>query len=428
MRNRKGSATILITMIAVAMILAICTSINAARRIALRSEVNSYGCIWTKAILSEYDRHLLSDYGILAYHGSDAEVSERLIAYMHYSIDDRLGARVDNPAVELSAYTMGDARNFRASLRHSVPAELIESFIKGGNRIEREDQQDEEDRIIKNKYVISTLPSNCIDTGPDVKGLAEELENGNIIDSIASSGTDTARELAVIRKFMDNHLMKSDDKDKFFVNEWEYIISGKLSDEANYKSCRNKIFLIRNALNLVALYKDPEKVEMVTAAAEVITPGPVGIVTQGVIMEAWAALEAEEDVKTLLRNGRVPLIKTPGTWKIGLESVLGSDSVTDNLDDESKKNLSEHKHDFGMHDAEGDIVREIKDGQNYEDYLMFMIIALNRDVRTLRIMDIIEIDMKLRYYRDFNWEEYYSGVAYDIKAAGKEMQFTSAYK
>lgn len=428
MKNRRGSATILITMIAVALILAVCSSIGIARRITLRSTVNSYGSAWTRAILSEYDVHLFRDYGILAYHGSDAEVDDRLRSYMYYSLGSRLGSGADVASVDLSCYSMSDARNFRAALKYSVPSEIIESLIKGSGRKVRTLNKDEDDRVIRNRYVIDTLSSHRVDDSLDVKGLAEELEKGNILESIASSGGDAGREIAFVRKFMDNHVTEADDKEKFYVNEWEYIVAGKLSDEANYKACRNRIFLIRNALNLVALYKDPEKVELVTAAAELITPGPVGVVTQGVIMEAWAALEADEDLKTLLQNGRVPLIKTPGTWKISLENVLGSNDVIDNLDDESVKNLEEHRQDIGELDAEGGVAAEIREGQNYEDYLMFMMIAMNKEVRTLRIMDIVQIDMKLRYYRDFNWAEYYSGVAYDIKAAGKDIQFTCAYR
>ena len=55
--------------------------------------------------------------------------------------------------------------------------------------------------------------------------------------------------------------------------------------------------MIRNALNLAALSKDPEKMELIAAVSEVISPGPGAIVIQGIIMESWAALEAREDVK-----------------------------------------------------------------------------------------------------------------------------------
>ena len=42
-----------------------------------------FGNIWTKAALSEYDKFLLEDYGILAYQGPDFEVEDKLKSWMN---------------------------------------------------------------------------------------------------------------------------------------------------------------------------------------------------------------------------------------------------------------------------------------------------------------------------------------------------------
>ena len=44
------------------------------------------------------------------------------------------------------------------------------------------------------------------------------------------------------------------------------------------RAVKRAFFLIRNALNLAALSKDPEKMELIAAVSEVISPGPGAIV------------------------------------------------------------------------------------------------------------------------------------------------------
>jgi hypothetical protein len=73
-------------------------------------------------------------------------------------------------------------------------------------------------------------------------------------------------------------------------------------------------------------------------------------------------------------------------------------------------------------------VTEFRDGLNYDEYLMIMIASLKDSVRLLRIMDLIQINMKYRYYADFNMMEYYTGVRFTIEANGKSHEFEDAYK
>jgi len=64
----------------------------------------------------------------------------------------------------------------------------------------------------------------------------------------------------------------------------------------------------------------------------------------------------------------------------------------------------------------------------YDDYLMAMIMTMNDNVRLLRIMDLVQINMKFRYYRDFNMQEYYTGVRFTIKANGRDYEFEDEYR
>ena len=153
--------------------------------------------------------------------------------------------------------------------------------------------------MINNPVVTDTLPSRGMNGTVSDKTLTEKAKSVGDEKSLAVMIQNAGAEVLLIEKCFNSHVTKSDDKDHFYVNEWEYIIRGSKDDEVNYRACRRRLFAARNALNLVSLYKDPAKVEMVIAVAETITPGPLGAVTQVIIAEAWAALETEEDLDEL---------------------------------------------------------------------------------------------------------------------------------
>ena len=68
------------------------------------------------------------------------------------------------------------------------------------------------------------------------------------------------------------------------------------------------------------------------------------------------------------------------------------------------------------------------DGLSYDEHLLIMILFMNKNTRLLRLMDIVQINMKYRYYRDFNMMEYFTGVRYAITADGRDYVFEDRYK
>ena len=102
--------------------------------------------------------------------------------------------------------------------------------------------------------------------------------------------------------------------------------------------------------------------------------------------------------------------------------------MKDKLDDESKKLLEENGEELSGLSGKLSTVTQFSDGLNYDEYLMIMIASLNDNIRLLRIMDLIQINMKYRYYADFNMMEYYTGVRFTIEANSKSHEFEDAYK
>ena len=430
--NKKGSSAVMLAIIFTGFAICIAGAIGVSRRLVVSSECETFGRLWTRAILSEYDIHLLDDYSIMAYFGNDSEVTDKLNSYLKYSTQGRLGAHIKGANADLTGYELGDTANFRKALRLGFAGNAASEIINGRGRTYRDldtgEGFDEEGRVIRNPVVIDTLPSHG--TGGSVSGeeLTEIARSAEDESGLTAMLSGAGAEVLLLGRCFDNHVTKSDEKDHLFVNEWEYVIRGSMDDEENYRAVRGRLFIARNALNLVALYKDPAKVELLVTVAETITPGPLGAATQLIIAEAWAALETEEDLEALYHDRRVPVLKSPDQWKTDISAVLGSDKVRDKLDDESRELLEEKSGELSDLSGAVSTVTQFRDGLNYDEYLMIMIASLSDSVRLLRIMDLIQINMKYRYYEDFNLLEYYTGVRFTIEANGKNHEFEDAYK
>jgi len=410
----------------------IASAVGVSRKLAVSSECDVFGSLWQKAILSEYDVHLLDDYSLMAYFGNDDLVTDRLNSYLRYSSKGRMDAHIQGANADLTGYELGDPANFRKALSKSFSGSAAGELLNGTGRTYRDldtgEGFDEEGRIINDRVVLDTLPSKGIGGSVSGDALAEKAKAAGEEDGVAGMLTSSGAEVLLILRCFDNHVTKADDKDHLFVNEWEYIIKGSPDDEENYRACRTRLFAARNILNLAALYKDPAKTKLIAEIAETITPGPLGLVTQLVIAEAWAAIETEEDLDDLYHDRRVPVMKSSDQWKTDLGSVLSSKEVTGKLDDESKELLEENRDEISEKLKSVKTITEFKEGLNYDEYLMLMIVSMNSSTRLLRVMDLVQINMKYRYYRDFDLMEYYTGVRFTIEANGRSHEFEDAYK
>ena len=432
MRGKRGSSAIILARMFVGFAICIAGAIGVSRRLVVSSECETFGRLWTKAILSEYDVHLLEDYSLMAYFGNDDEVTDKLNAYLKYSAQNKLESSIKGANADLTGHELGDPANFRKALDLGFAGSAVHELINGRGRefraLDDGNGFDEEGRVINNQVVLDTLPSH---------GMSETVSGDMLTDKARSYGDEegilnalrgAGADVLMIEKRFNNHVTKADDKNHLFVNEWEYIIKGSSDDEENYRACRKRLFIARNALNLVSIYSDPEKTEIIISVAESITPGPLGLVTQAIIAEAWAALETEEDLEDLYKDKRVPILKSADQWKTGFGAVLDSSEVKGKLDDESKALLEEKREELSDITGKIDTVSQFRYGLNYDEYMMIMIMSLNENVRLLRIMDLVQINMKYRYYKDFNLMEYYTGTRFTLEVNNRDHEFEDAYK
>ena len=270
------------------------------------------------------------------------------------------------------------------------------------NKSESEDNKTNEiveDKIINNQKILNGLPSSGVKLSISISKVTEIIKKSFSIKEIINQSSNAYYENQYISSYFNDYLDAKKPETSYFNNEIEYIICGKTSDSANIDSVKSKILLLRNALNFSYLLTDKKRRSAAMAAAEIIAPGPAAIAAELVIIEGWALLESHNDLKLLLAGKKVPLLKTNETWVTDIDMYL--------------KNKSK-----------GVIDSEAKDGINYKGYLNILTYFLDENTKLLRIMDLIQINMKYLYYEDFLIKEYNCGLEFDMKVNRKIYEYS----
>ena len=160
---------------------------------------------------------------------------------------------------------------------------------------------------------------------------------------------------------------------------------------------------LREAMNLAYLLKDPVKSNEALLAAELLTPGPAALVTQKALLSAWALAESYNDYQLLVHGKKVPVMKSEQNWAVDLESVIANQT-------------------------DGYIDTGADTGETYGDYLRLFTYTMDAQVRLLRMMDLIQINMRRFYYEDFLLREYNGGLAFVMTVNGKDYETERAYE
>lgn len=177
---------------------------------------------------------------------------------------------------------------------------------------------------------------------------------------------------------------KEDDKKEALRYGLEYLIAGKESDEANLSSVANRIFGLRTIVwygyFLTRKDKMAEAEAIAAAIASVLAlPAAIGIIKYGIVM-GWSMDEARKEVKSLLKGDDIPLLpgKSEGV-KLKYQSFLDS----------------------------------------------FLVIASGK--LPVRMVKLIEQNIKLRYYQGFRADSMYAGVNGEVSVKTMPRIFRLAF-
>lgn len=177
---------------------------------------------------------------------------------------------------------------------------------------------------------------------------------------------------------------KEDDKKEALKYGVEYLIAGKDSDEANLSSVANRIFGLRTIVwygyFLTRKDKMAEAEAIAAAIASVLAlPAAIEIIKYGIVM-GWSMDEARKEVKSLLKGEDIPLLpgKSEGV-KLKYPSFLDS----------------------------------------------FLVIASGK--LPIRMVKLIEQNIKLRYYQGFRADSMYAGVNGEVSVKTMPRIFRLAF-
>ena len=178
--------------------------------------------------------------------------------------------------------------------------------------------------------------------------------------------------------------VKEDDKKEALRYGLEYLIAGKESDEANLSSVANRIFGLRTIVwygyFLTRTDKMAEAEAIAAAIASVLAlPAAIEIIKYGIVM-GWSMDEARKEVKSLLKGEDIPLLpgKSEGV-KLKYQSFLDS----------------------------------------------FLVIASGK--LPVRMVKLIEQNIKLRYYQGFRADSMYAGVNGEVSVKTMPRIFRLAF-
>lgn len=410
-RNKKGSFQVFIIMAFAAILILVFAVLYASGSLAISSVTDTFGRLWGRSLLAEFDIYLKDRYGIFAFYSHPAMAEEKLDFYAQKTFGKKDYVDYGGASCNMEEYRLTNLTYFKEQISDTVS---FDSKPKGF----KEEQPDSTygSRTIKSDWILKGLPSKSQTSQVSITQLVEQIKEGQLLEKLLGNSK-INRYLFLF--FKDNR-NEADLGKTYFKNEIEYIISGKTDDQKALKNVKNKLLVMRNLLNLYYLYTCPEKKDAAMAIAAVMTPGPEAVITQGILLEIWALAEANNDVKLLMEDEKVPLLKKDENWAISLENAMAQNEMTD---EEGGKNEAPE----GGNDKETLIRPQKIEGSTYRQYLQVLVNTLAEDIKVLRAMDLIQINMKYLYCDYFLLEDYYVGVKFSLDVNGVKHDFEEWY-
>ncbi|MDR2456885.1 MAG: DUF5702 domain-containing protein [Clostridiales Family XIII bacterium] len=426
-RDNKGLSSILILTILGAVIAAIMLVYTASVNIASTAEANSVFRLAGRSILSEYDKKLNEKYSLLGFRGDEKEIIKKIKAYSNLSFKNAsiinlissfkknesyyIKPEAKNIDANLKEYSLLDVNIFKNQIvkNQKKIKEIAKNITK--KKIERKDEKDTKYRVLRNEIVKENLPSyglkedmNILESiGQDIANKINGIKN---IDKFFKDKIDSS----IVDSYMFSHfnsaIYQVSEEESFFRNELEYILQGGNSDKSNKDAVFRKILFIRAPLNAIHIKTDPKKSALVTelAAAGLIL-GPAGeALAELAIISAWSMAEAENDVKLLKDGEKVSFMKTAENFALNSpkKAIDGTFS-------------------------EKTVKPKVVSGQEYYDYLRILLLNQDENTKLLRIMDLIQINMKNLYNEDFLLREYYAGFRMNAEVKNDILSYEYRY-
>ena len=390
--DKKGVTAVFLTIIAGAVLSCVIVFIQLAASAASVSYCGNLFNLAGRSVLSEFDLELKSRYGIIAFSRDNSSIVNELKKYVKYTVTDDRYIRLGEVSVDMKDYCLMDCEIFEEQITESVNCKNLIGTEKNSGPVQTGD------RTLRNSRTINALPSKGMTDTPSVYALVSNIKNLTGISQLWKNGSREYMTTVYIFSVFKSGMSPADEENSFFRNEIEYIIEGKKSDVANRSAVRADLLKLRTLLNSIYIYSSPKMMKEALLLAETITPGPEAVITQAALIAAWAAMEAELDIKTLDEGGKVPVFKDPSSWKTDINGKVAA----------GKGEFEER-------------------GYDYEGYLKILLTSLKKEVRLTRMMDLIQINLQGTYSEDFYIKDCYRGFKFEAQVNGRKMKYDEKY-
>ncbi len=396
--NKNGFVVIYVCLFLMTLISMCLIFIGAAKSSAQKSGIEALGRTWQQSVLAEYDLNLKNRYSLFGFYGYPAVTEKKLRFYIEESFKEKANTRWQLESCSLYPYSLKNVEIFRKQMIESGKLSAAGVLVKKDGRI----IPVKEKKPLSRDKIFSDLPSENRRGSVSVKAVTEQMGDKNDIGKVLQKGSDTYYQIEYIFGHFNCKNAKGEETQSCFNNEIEYIIAGKKSDEANANYVRNRIIAVREVLNLSYLNGDDKKKQAALAMAELLTPGAAAPATQQSLLALWALAESVNDYHLLMEGYKVPYIKDENSWATDLESAMDNQEDCCIFTGENR-------------------------GETYEDYLRVFLSVMNEPLRILRVMDVVQMNMRQFYYDNFVLSDYYGGLSFVINVNGKPYELEKTY-
>ncbi len=398
-KNKKGSVTVFICVFFVTLVSTILIFIDVSVKTAVGSSSEALCGLWSESVLAEYDLNLQKRYQVFGFYGYPGEVKDKLEFYAGQSFDNKKYISYQVKSCSLYDYSLISPDVMKEQLAAAGKFVFTEKFTEPDKTV-----VPIEGFVQRGGDLFEDLPSEGSDRSYCLSQITDFLKSGaSAADSVVQAGKSYLVNKYIFAYFKDA-ADSHDLGDTWFEQEIEYLICGRKSDASNRSALRNRIIAVREAVNFVYLNRDPKKSAQAMAAAQLLTPGPAAAATQKALLAAWALAESINDYRLLTAGHKVADMKSEDTWAVDLDSVLADRS------------------------GNGYIYTGTEIGRDYEDYLKLFLYTMDERVKILRIMDLIQINMRYLYYDTFLLREYNGGVQFVMEVNGTDHETVKTYR
>ncbi|MCG8482129.1 MAG: DUF5702 domain-containing protein [Clostridia bacterium] len=269
-------------------------------------------------------------------------------------------------------------------------------------------------RQLKNHFIYERLPTH-------IHGIeSQPIMDTGIVDGLnihQMSWNHIKNKLYLneyVLSFFKHHTNENINAESFFEHEVEYILYGEYSEKKNFTRFQSDLFLLRVGMNMVHIYSDPVKRQQVLKAALPLTTiSP--FFAQLLITSAWAAAESKLDLDELLEGEEVAFMKTKEDWRLSLDAVFSSNKNVKN--NQGKIHFDKKKNKDDKDEGKQLDINKL----DYEDYLRLFLLFRKKEDTLYRTLDLIQLNMKGRHYKDFETRYYFGGCKVKAESSIKHI-------